>query len=445
MISSFSSSSQPVDYNQCVIMLTLSLSSLSLHLARPLPAHHHNLRHAPPRCGFLPAHHHHLRHAPPRCGILDDVLLEAKQVRGSSALVEQPVFFDSADSTAPFDMDRWALHRNPSRYGRLVPGILVGATTKRISTVVATLVVFSALVGVYNDLATNGDPMLGFLPPVQLPLTPFELTAPVLGLLLVFRTDTANGRFDAGCDAVWEITSSLRSLVRKLVAWTGGSKSSEAERAAALDLIDACLLLHGWIMGSYLRGKPLKAAQEAQLLRIAAGSAPPVIATGNVAMTPHLAITALSLGVNRRLPSLTDQELVSIDEELGKVDKALGRCEKLLRAPIPLGYTRYSVRFLWLWLSLLPFALTANFAEFGAGTWWDDKPQPVLAVAMLFVGFVFLSIEDIAVQIEEPFSILPLVKCHKWLLIEVRRMRSLVQVDWQAPEAQAEGVVGDVE
>ena len=29
-------------------------------------------------------------------------------------------------------------------------------------------------------------------------------------------------------------------------------------------------------------------------------------------------------------------------------------------------------------------------------------------------------------QIEEPFSILPLVKCHKWLLIEVRRMRSLV-------------------
>ena len=47
---------------------------------------------------------------------------------------------------------------------------------------------------------------------------------------------------------------------------------------------------------------------------------------------------------------------------------------------------------------------------------------------MLFVGFVFLSIEDIAVQIEEPFSILPLVKCHKWLLFEVRRMRSLVSL-----------------
>ena len=62
------------------------------------------------------------------------------------------------------------------------------------------------------------------------------------------------------------------------------------------------------------------------------------------------------------------------------------------------------------------------------GTWWEDKPQPVLAFAMLFVGFVFLSIEDIAVQIEEPFSILPLVKCHKWLLFEVRRMRGLVEL-----------------
>ena len=62
---------------------------------------------------------------------------------------------------------------------------------------------------------------------------------------------------------------------------------------------------------------------------------------------------------------------------------------------------------------------------------------------MIFISFICLSIEDIAVQIEEPFSILPLVKCHKWLLNEVRRMRSLVQVDWQAPEAQAEGVVGD--
>eukprot|EP00908_Phaeocystis_cordata_P025869 Transcript_8347.p1 GENE.Transcript_8347~~Transcript_8347.p1 ORF type:complete len:428 (-),score=139.03 Transcript_8347:221-1504(-) len=392
------------------------------------------------------------RHECPRCSFADDFFQEARLVRGSTALVEQPVFFDSTDGAAPFDVERWQTHRSNSRYAFLLPGILVGATTKRISAVVAGLVVFSALVGVYNDQAAGGsETALGFLPIVQLPLTPFELTAPVLGLLLVFRTDTANGRFNDGCSAVWEISSALRSLVRKLVAWTGSEKSTDAERAAALDLIDATLLLHGWIMGSYLRGKPLKAAQEAQLLRFAKGfSAKPSARSGEaqasrgrgdflrdefVPSTPYLAITAISLGVAKRLPSLTDQELVGIDEELGKVDAALGKCEKLLRAPIPLGYTRYSVRFLFLWLTLLPFALSSTFQEFGAGTWWEDKPQPVLAFAMLFVGFVFLSIEDIAVQIEEPFSILPLVKCHKWLLFEVRRMKSLVSL----PDAERRG------
>ena len=48
---------------------------------------------------------------------------------------------------------------------------------------------------------------------------------------------------------------------------------------------------------------------------------------------------------------------------------------------------------------------------------------------MLFISFVFLSIEDIAVQIEEPFSVLPLVKCHKWLQVDVRRIVQLVMRD----------------
>ena len=379
------------------------------------------------------------RHAPACCNILEDIRLqisaETKFVRGAGGLVEQPVFFDGGEDT-PFDMARWEIHRSSNRYGRLIPGILVGATTRRIASTVAGFVVFAALVGVYNGMAMSGsaETTLGFaLPPIQLPLTPFELTSPVLGLLLVFRTDAATDRFNTGCEAVWEITSSHRSIIRKLVAWTSRESSTDAERDAARSLIAGCLLLHDWIMCSYLRGRPLKASQEAQLLKYAAGrddvqrvNVMNELIDGQVARTPYLAITALSLGACRRLPSLTDQEQVSIDEEFGVITKALGECETLLRTPIPLGYTRYSVRFSWLWLSLLPFALVKTFSEFSANTWWADKPQPALALAMLFVCFVFLSIEDIAVQIEEPFSVLPLNKCHKWLAADARRMLLLV-------------------
>ena len=375
-----------------------------------------------------------------RCSLLDEIRQEASVARGG-VLSEQPVVFDgNRDDEAPFDIERWDQHRSSSRYSRLIPGILVGPTTRRISGTVAPLVVYSFLIGLYNDfaqfypstVASMDQPMLPWLtnlPSIQLPLTPFELTSPVLGLLLVFRTDTANDRFTNGCEAVWQITSSLRSIIRKLVVWSGRDKFSDGERLAALELIDACVLLHGWIMGSYLRGKPLKAVQEAQLLRFAAGRAENVPSDGSkVATTPYLAITAISIGVSRRLTSISEGQEVNIDDEFSKVTAALGKCENLLRVPIPLGYTRYSVRFLWLWLSLLPFALASTFADVSAAsTNLFDKPQIGLAAAMMFVSFIFLSIEDIAVQIEEPFAILPLIKCHKWLMADVRRMRTLVR------------------
>ena len=110
--------------------------------------------------------------------------------------------------------------------------------------------------------------------------------------------------------------------------------------------------------------------------------------------TPYLAITAISLGASQRLPGLTDQatprpprrlprglpssppswpallaaslgplfltfpwassphppswlqEHIAFEDELATVTSSLAKCEKLLRTPIPLGYTRYSVRFL---------------------------------------------------------------------------------------------------
>lgn len=61
------------------------------------------------------------------------------------------------------------------------------------------------------------------------------------------------------------------------------------------------------------------------------------------------------------------------------------------------------MRFLWIWLTLLPFALTNTFMKFGDGTWWEDKPQPVVVIAMLFIGFIFLSIEG--AQLKLPWQL----------------------------------------
>ena len=108
--------------------------------------------------------------------------------------------------------------------------------------------------------------------------------------------------------------------------------------------------------------------------------------------------------------------------------------------PRSLRYTRYAVRFLWIWLSLLPFALVRTFGDFGQSTWWADKPQALLPFTMLLLGFIFLSIEDIAVQIEEPFAILPLELHTRWLDRDAEQMKRLVR--WSGRLRAARGSRG---
>ncbi|PRW56885.1 UPF0187 chloroplastic [Chlorella sorokiniana] len=97
------------------------------------------------------------------------------------------------------------------------------------------------------------------------------------------------------------------------------------------------------------------------------------------------------------LPSPAVGMQLAMDGNLTALEDALGTCERILRTPIPLGYTRHTSRFLMIWLTLLPFTL------------WDSCRWAMLPIAIL-IAFLLLGIEEIGVQIEEPFSILPL--CH---------------------------------
>ena len=118
--------------------------------------------------------------------------LASSQDEYNEDLVELPVMFANEKDGESFDMERWRRHRSTSRYTRILVGskdVFFSVTTQRILPPVLLLVTWSAAVDVYNSV----DIVFG-LPELLLPLTPFELTAPILGLLLVFRTDRAFDR-----------------------------------------------------------------------------------------------------------------------------------------------------------------------------------------------------------------------------------------------------------
>lgn len=82
-------------------------------------------------------------------------------------------------------------------------------------------------------------------------------------------------------------------------------------------------------------------------------------------------------------------------DNLTKLHDLLGASERILRTPIPVAYTRHTTRCLILWLAVMPYALWGNL---GWGT----------VIAGPLISFLLSGINEIGIDVEEPFSILPL-------------------------------------
>lgn len=85
----------------------------------------------------------------------------------------------------------------------------------------------------------------------------------------------------------------------------------------------------------------------------------------------------------------------TLEFSLVELDRLSCGCESILRSPIPLFYTQHSARFMTLWLGLLPLGLVTVLG-------WQAVPAEGV------VAFVLLGLDEIAMQLEEPFGVLPL-------------------------------------
>ena len=92
-----------------------------------------------------------------------------------------------------------------------------------------------------------------------------------------------------------------------------------------------------------------------------------------------------------------------IDKGLMEMTSAFYTCDRIFTTPIPLMYTRHTARFLLIWLLTVPMALYHEFRKS------QTLYVPFIIPLISFFNAIFLfGIEELGVQIEEPFSILPL-------------------------------------
>jgi ion channel-forming bestrophin family protein len=245
-----------------------------------------------------------------------------------------------------------------------------GSMVREIIGRVMTCVLWSALVVCYHH----------FVRPVSVPSTVHGLVGTALGLLLVFRTNSSYDRFWEGRRMWGGIVNETRNLAR-------GACVHLKDDPALLGEVVRWTVAWAYASMHSLRGR--------SDLGPIAGRLPPdeVEAAIGAQHTPLAVATRISLSLHeaKQRGLISDYIQAALDQNVQLLIDYLGACERIRKTPLPFAYVVHLRRALILYCFTLPFALVEAF---GWGTVLDT----------LLVAYVFFGIEEIGVEIEDPFG-----------------------------------------
>lgn len=245
-------------------------------------------------------------------------------------------------------------------------------------TAIMPRVLFCGLFGVLISI------LYPFGIPVHWPVLSSLVPNLVLGLLLVFRTNTAYDRFWEGRKLWGTLVNTTRNFARHIwVAIAEKQPQDVEEKVANMRLIVAFAVA----TKLHLRQEPINEEIEAlmsgdRFTKLKAMNHPPLEIAfwlGDYLQGRH----------NRGCLSI--YQLSDMVKLLDTMVDVLGGCERILKTPIPLAYAIHIKQLLLLYCLALPFQLV-NDLHWATG--------PVVAL----ISFTLFGIEQIGLEIENPFG-----------------------------------------
>ncbi|MEL6224276.1 MAG: bestrophin family ion channel [Cyanobacteria bacterium J06627_8] len=219
--------------------------------------------------------------------------------------------------------------------------------------------------------------------PVSYPLNNF-IPELVLSLLLVFRTNASYERFWEGRKLWGNMVNSVRNLARHM--WIIVLERQKRDRDHKVVML-RMLVAYAVAVKLRLRRQPPDAELQAllpneQFQKLSVSKNPPL----------EIAFWIEDyLQMQHQRDRLNLYQLTAMQQLLDELINVLSGCERILKTPIPLAYAIHLKQLLFIYCITLPFQVVSTVG------WWTG---PLVAL----IGFTLFGIEEIGVEIEDPFG-----------------------------------------
>ena len=297
----------------------------------------------------------------------------------------------SATISRFFDQDEWERHRSVGRYWRHMFSAHKSTVFLRVLEPVLLMSAVAALVAAWNTFMTTAYalPALCIVPLVH------QLTGGVVSLSLVFRTNNANRRVIDARRLLGNLSKCTRDMTR-ISQYIPNERDYRLETLRHLRAFPYALEYHvrkGRIRPNVMDRTSFGVDPMPSISR-AVGEKRARRLTFYENVPAQVLMDMSQILQNALTTGMSTQMHAQAEIILKELSAVLAESEKILYTPIPISFTRHTSRILTMWLFTLPFSLWLPLG-------WCMIP------AVFFISWVMLGVDEIGIEIEEPFGILP--------------------------------------
>ncbi|KAG2436782.1 hypothetical protein HXX76_006306 [Chlamydomonas incerta] len=312
-------------------------------------------------------------------------------MRSMERLFSQPTVHATLFEDRVYGHEDWTKHRNAAWRHRIEP-VVFARVAVGFGWQLLLVFLVSIGVGLVHTFVPGHDSILAGTHLT----TPFTMITFALSLLLVFRTNSSYGRWWEGRIIWGQIVNFGRNYTRQVLMWFPPDRPEL--RAAAVRWAAAAprVLLAHIREGCSLEAE-VAAILEPEEVEWLCGWSNAPLGAGS------------ALGQLVAAAGLRPELQAELQRQVELYTNMAGGCERIFKTPIPPAYTRHTSRFLMLYVVASPVLL------WSAAGW----ATPVVAV---IIAFLLLGVENIGVQVEEPFHVLPLYDICRALEANIREL-----------------------